>query len=139
MKRFTSICVMCCIHSFIHSSTCLSIYPSIQSLIHSSIYQPIHSIIYSFIHPLVYLSTHPFNHSFIHLSNRSLIHPSTHAPIIHLSIYTAKRVWLFQPISWLPQLHANLPFHTILRCWKVSQYAFLIFSVEMLKCCVHND
>ena len=27
---------------------------------------------------------------------------------VHSFMYTAKKGWLFQPISWLPQLHANL-------------------------------
>ena len=47
----------------------------------------------------------------------------------------AKKVWLFQPISWLPQLHANLiiclftPYCSI-KLLEGKQ--FVIYSVEML-------
>ena len=30
--------------------------------------------------------------------------------------HTAKTVWLFQPISWLPQLHFKYPITAELRC-----------------------
>ena len=33
--------------------------------------------------------------------------------------YTAKKVWLFQPISWLPQLHANLIICLFTPYWKL--------------------